>query len=245
MTFLNSLWTLTLDWGVDMDFLQELSRSFRLEPIITAFLRLVLAAVLGGFIGHEREHTNRPAGLRTHALVCVGSALIMLVSEYAYTLYGNMVDPTRLGAQVISGIGFLGAGTIIKEGFNVKGLTTAASIWVVSCIGLALGMGYYSGAIMATGLIYCTLLILKKIIIKRANSKTICLMVSNVDDVYHRAMIEFKRLKLTVYNTQIITSENGEAKELRFYVSSSDKELFNYVLMRVRMIDGVLSQRLE
>lgn len=127
-------------------------------------LRLLVAGLLGGVIGYEREHTNRPAGFRTHILVCVGAALVMVTSEFIYQKYSSIsnIDPARLGAQVISGIGFLGAGTIIRDGFNVRGLTTAASLWAVSCVGIATGIGFYSGAIAATILIFLTLITLKK-----------------------------------------------------------------------------------
>lgn len=143
--------------------------SFYVEMII----RLAAACVLGGVIGYEREHVHRPAGFRTHILVCVGSALVMVTSEFIYYTYSSQVnlDPARLGAQVISGIGFLGAGTIIKEGVSVKGLTTAASLWAVSCIGIAVGIGFYSGAVIATAVIYFTLIILKKLQSKMAINK--------------------------------------------------------------------------
>lgn len=131
---------------------------------ISMILRLAAACVLGGIIGFEREHVHRPAGLRTHILVCVGSALVMVTSEFIFFRYSSHVnvDPARLGAQVISGIGFLGAGTIIKEGISVKGLTTAASLWAVSCVGIAVGIGFYSGAIIATVIIFLILVVIKK-----------------------------------------------------------------------------------
>lgn len=132
--------------------------------MLEIMLRLLLAGLLGGVIGYEREHTNRPAGFRTHILVCVGSALVMVTSEFIFNKYSGSanIDPSRLGAQVISGIGFLGAGTIIRDGFNVRGLTTAASLWAVSCVGIAAGIGFYEGAIAATLLIFLTLITLKK-----------------------------------------------------------------------------------
>lgn len=115
-------------------------------------LRISLAFVLGGLIGMERESMNRPAGFRTHILVCVGSALVMYTNILLSADYlGEIpIDPGRIGAQVVSGIGFLGAGTIIKEGLSVKGLTTAASLWVVACIGLSVGSGYYLLSIFTT-----------------------------------------------------------------------------------------------
>lgn len=120
-------------------------------------LKLLLAVILGGMVGFEREHKSRPAGLRTHILVCVGAALVQITSINYAKNNGIPMDPMRLGAQVISGIGFLGAGTIIKEGANIKGLTTAASLWAVGCIGLATGSGLYFEAIAATIVILISL----------------------------------------------------------------------------------------
>lgn len=107
--------------------------------------RIIFSAIAGGIIGFEREHKNRPAGLRTHALVSIGAAMVMLIPlELAYEgMDTSRTDVTRLGAQVISGIGFLGAGTIIRNGESVKGLTTAASLWVSAIIGLSIGAGNY------------------------------------------------------------------------------------------------------
>ncbi|MGI6537015.1 MAG: MgtC/SapB family protein [Caldicoprobacterales bacterium] len=128
-------------------------------------LRLILGMFSGGIIGLERESSNRPAGFRTHTLVCMGSVLVMLTSSYLFSAYfpDTKPDPARLGAQVISGIGFLGAGTILKDGSRVRGLTTAASLWVVACIGLAIGAGFYSGAIIATVCSYITLVLLRRL----------------------------------------------------------------------------------
>lgn len=129
------------------------------------FFRLTLSCVLGGVIGYERQSRRKSAGLRTNVLVCLGSCLIMVLSE---ALYFNVegrtnADPARLAAQVVSGIGFLGAGAIMKEGLTVTGLTTAACIWAVSGVGLAVGAGYYSGALFTTGLIFATLGTLSRI----------------------------------------------------------------------------------
>src|SRR4051812_16754861 len=111
-------------------------------------LRLGVAAVLGGAIGFERELRERGAGLRTHTVVSVGSALFTLVSAYAFV--GPRVDPTRISAQIVSGIGFLGAGAIIRQGLSVRGLTTAATLWLVAAIGMAAGAGDCSAAVPAT-----------------------------------------------------------------------------------------------
>ena len=120
--------------------------------------------IIGGLIGLEREANNRPAGLRTHILVTVGSTLIMLVSIdgfYDVTTGLYLGDPARLASQVISGIGFLGAGTILRTGSHIKGLTTAASLWVCAGIGLAIGNGYYLGGLVTTGIVLITLVSLR------------------------------------------------------------------------------------
>ncbi|MFA5523358.1 MAG: MgtC/SapB family protein [Tissierellales bacterium] len=128
-------------------------------------IRLIISVVLSGIIGIERESIKRPAGLRTHILVCVGSTLVMLTSIYIFDSFNGMtsLQPDRLGAQVISGIGFLGAGTIIRQGDTVRGLTTAASLWAVACIGIAVGAGFYIGAIISVLLVLVTLLSFTKL----------------------------------------------------------------------------------
>jgi putative Mg2+ transporter-C (MgtC) family protein len=117
-------------------------------------LRLAVAAGLGGAVGFERELRERQAGLRTHLVVSVGAALFTLVSAYGFRdvlEQGQVVaDPTRIAAQIVSGIGFLGAGAIIRQGLSVRGLTTAATLWLVAAIGMASGAGYYDGAVIAT-----------------------------------------------------------------------------------------------
>jgi putative Mg2+ transporter-C (MgtC) family protein len=128
-----------------------------------ALLRLALAAVLGGAIGIERELREREAGLRTHMLVSVGSALFTIASAYGFRDFlvhgGTLVrtDPTRIAAQIVTGIGFLGAGAIIRQGLSVRGLTTAATLWVVAAIGLTAGAGYYSAAAITTGIVLISL----------------------------------------------------------------------------------------
>jgi putative Mg2+ transporter-C (MgtC) family protein len=113
-------------------------------------LRLFVAAGLGGAIGLERELRESQAGLRTHLVVSVGAALFTLVSAYGFSNFDGKVDPTRIAAQIVSGIGFLGAGAIIRQGLSVRGLTTAASLWLVAAIGMAAGAGYWDGALIAT-----------------------------------------------------------------------------------------------
>lgn len=134
------------------------------------FIRLLLASLLGGLIGLERELHGRPAGFRTHLLVSLGSALFVAVSINFYHVYGNFtgsapvgVDPGRVAAQVVTGIGFLGAGAIIREKGSIRGLTTAACLWVAAAIGVASGSGMFSASLLVTAIALLSLLILKKV----------------------------------------------------------------------------------
>jgi len=130
-------------------------------------LRILSALVVGGLVGLEREYGQHSAGFRTHILVCLGSALIMLLSIYGLSMFTSdpnlRADPARLAAQVVSGIGFLGAGTILRNGNTVSGLTTAASLWVVAALGLAVGAGFYYGALLTTFLVLVCLFALNKL----------------------------------------------------------------------------------
>ncbi len=125
-------------------------------------MRLLCAMLVGIVIGTEREYTHRPAGMRTHILVALGACTVMITGQLIFAQYrpfGATSDPARLSAQVITGVGFLGAGTIIREGANVKGLTTAASLWAVACLGIAAGGGYYGVALVGMVFLFVTLTI--------------------------------------------------------------------------------------
>ena len=124
-------------------------------------VRILLAAMVGCLIGLERERGNRPAGFRTYTLVSVGACLVMMTNQYMFSLYQSG-DPARLGAQVISGVGFLGAGTILVTRDNrVRGLTTAAALWTSACVGLALGIGFYLGALVVGGILLVVMFLLR------------------------------------------------------------------------------------
>ena len=136
-------------------------------------IRLMLAAFLGGAVGIEREINSKAAGFRTHILVCIGSCLIMLTSMHMFDIYRGVtsVDPGRIAAQVVSGIGFLGAGTIIRSRASILGLTTAASLWSIAGIGLAVGSGLFIVSIFATVLIIGSLLVLSRVQDKISHKK--------------------------------------------------------------------------
>ena len=129
------------------------------------FIRLGAAALAGGLIGLEREFHGKQAGLRTHCLVSLGSALLMLVSIEVFNIYHHIVqvDPGRIAAQVVTGVGFLGAGTIIRSGTGIVGLTTAAGLWTASAIGLACGLGYFHAAIITCVIALFVLVIFSKV----------------------------------------------------------------------------------
>lgn len=152
--------------------------------IFSSIIRLSLSILCGGILGIERGKANQSAGMRTYMLVCIGATLVMLTGEYMYSAY-NTGDPARLGAQVVSGIGFLGAGSIIVEGkTKVRGLTTAAGLWTAACIGLAIGIGFYVGGIIATGAVYIVI----------SKFRTLSDHFTH-NDMWTRVYIEFKEIK--------------------------------------------------
>ena len=194
-----------------MNEILELLKEFSICSIV---IRLLLALIFGALIGYERESITRSAGIRTNSLVCIGAALIMLTSQYIYSELQIEMDISRMGAQVVSGIGFIGAGTIISGKYKVVGLTTAAALWVCSGIGLSLGIGFYEGA-FATFLI--TLLTLKvlKIIEKRAKDKThfvdLYFELSNAKDI--NGIIKYlkaKHIGIVSLNTERAKLPNSE-----------------------------------
>ena len=126
-----------------MDILAQALTELHILQENQALLRLGMAAFCGFLIGIEREHAAKPAGVRTNMLICVGSALFTLASLFSWKYLGaELVDPTRIAAQIVSGVGFLGAGVIVKTGFNIIGITTASTIWLVSAIGMVIGLGF-------------------------------------------------------------------------------------------------------
>lgn len=142
-----------------MDIMQQLTDVTTLSVIV----RIVLSIILGGIIGIERGSRNHPAGFRTHILVCVGACLAMLTNQYIFENLSDLSDPARIGAQVITGVGFLGVGTILVTGrHKIKGLTTAAGLWASACMGLAIGIGFYLGAIVAGICIFLALSLFSK-----------------------------------------------------------------------------------
>jgi putative Mg2+ transporter-C (MgtC) family protein len=200
-------------------------------------IRLILALVLGGLIGLERESMGRPAGFRTHILVSLGSALIMIVSAYAFSDFMmGRYDPGRIAAQVVSGIGFLGAGTIMREGANIRGLTTAASLWTVAGIGLTVGCGFYFAAILATILVVATLVLLNKLEWGYLTSKheILTLLIQDTPGQLARVFAVLAKHEVNVFNVELSSEDTGDAK-LNLEIELAPKA------SRVKIIDELVS----
>jgi putative Mg2+ transporter-C (MgtC) family protein len=145
---------------------------FKPEDAISV-ARVTLAFVLGGIVGFERERSRRPAGLRTHMLVAAWSACFTVASVFGFDELGTVRDPARLAAQIITGIGFLGAGTIFRTGATVRGLTTASSIWITAAIGIAAGLGMFSVAVFTTALTYFALYFVRGVEVRRKRGASV------------------------------------------------------------------------
>ena len=220
---------------------------FETDPAQMQMLtRLILACILGGVIGLERESGERPAGFRTHTLVCTGSCLFMLVSIYGFNDMGTVRDPARLAAQVVSGVGFLGAGTIMHEGVNVKGLTTAASIWMVSAIGLATGAGLYAVAFFSTALMLATLIIFSrwgKAVNFAKHSERFSLKIKAVDKPGHfETIMSYLRIPgVKIKSVNIMRDMMNETVTIdaQILVTKEKIDNFNDILMDIKNLGYV------
>lgn len=164
----------------ELDFLRELNS-------LSVFLRPLLAMLMGGLIGLERERKRRPAGFRTYMLVCMGAALAMMLGQYAAAVTAGRSDLSRVAAQVINGIGFLGAGTVLVTGrHEVKGLTTAAGLWASACMGLAIGAGFYECVFLAVVLIFAAVRLLRPLeaaMVERGRNINVYIVFESLDDL--------------------------------------------------------------
>ncbi len=172
---------------------------------VSVLLRLVFAVICGGLIGIERGRKRRPAGFRTHMLVCLGAAMTMLISQHLWQS-GYSTDLGRLGAQVVNGIGFLGAGTILVTGrHQIKGLTTAAGLWASACIGLAIGAGFYIGAVFAFCFVLLTITLFSRLEARLISSaRNMNMYVEYADsDTLGRVIDNIKKLNVKIYDVEI------------------------------------------
>lgn len=181
-----------------LDYLRELNAA-------SIAVRILLALAIGGALGIERGRRNRPAGFRTYMLVCLGAAMVMMTNQFVVQEFGGS-DPVRMGAQVVSGIGFLGAGTIILTGKNqIRGITTAAGLWAAACCGLAVGIGFYEGAIAGGATILVVLAIMQRLDHTiRARSKTMEIYLEMDQSTLFSSFIEYARgHDIEVFDVQI------------------------------------------
>lgn len=195
---------------------------------VNILLKLLIAFLLSGLIGIEREIIHKPAGIKTHTLVCISSALIMDLAMYLANIYGAIVDPSRLPAQILTGIGFVGAGTIIRDGFSVKGITTAASLLAITCIGLAVGAGYYTGAIFSTLFILLILLLTapfqmlidtrRKMILFTITMQTRQGLIGEIEKVFDDFNVEIISIKN-------YTDSDSQYTSLKVFAKCSEKKM--------------------
>ncbi|MGT2667513.1 MgtC/SapB family protein [Streptococcus rifensis] len=227
-----------------MDFLTQPFEAIRVLTPLEMVIRIVLAVLLGGIVGMERGIKNKAAGLRTFILVSLGSAIIMMTNQYIHQIYGEG-DPVRMGAQVVSGIGFLGAGTIMVTTKNqIKGLTTAASLWGVAANGMAVGIGAYELAILGGVMLYLTMeVVIRLDLYIRNKSKIIDIYV----EIDKKTPLDTIRQKLSEKNISIhkmeyITDKNphDSVSPLIVGIPVTEKYSFEDLCALIESIEGVI-----
>lgn len=206
-------------------------------------MKLILAAVVGGFTGYEREKSNQFAGFRTHILVSVGACITSVIALELFNKYSSIstIDPARLPAQVLSGIGFLGAGAILKNSNGIRGLTTAAGIWATACIGIAIGYGQYVLGITAWLLVMVTLYIFKNIdkIISKRSRVILKATITNLD-ITSTVFNTIKASEIGIKNFQIVSKSN-DIWELVFLIEYDKRIILEELINELKKINYVVS----
>ncbi len=215
---------------------------------LSAFVRLFLAMLLGGILGYGREKKHLPAGFRTYMVVCLGSALSMMVGIYVTDITGA-ADASRIGAQVVSGISFLGAGTILVTRQNqVKGLTTAAGLWAVACMGLALGAGFYSGALICFAALWVSIQILRFVdrrLLTHAKTVSIYVEFTKVSDL--SAFVAFAGSNHCTVSNLEMTRSNPTDKDAAISVTMTlhfaEPTEYAHIVETYGSLDGIIVMR--
>lgn len=211
---------------------------------VETFIKLVLIVILSGIVGYERESWNKPAGFRTHVLVGISAVLVMICGQYLSEKSG--ADPTRIPAQLLSGIGFLGAGTILRDGFNVKGLTTAAGLLAITCIGLFVGAGYYLGAIIATAVVYVVLSYSHILSTKLEHSDILDLKVtaSSPKEIVKEVNGILKNYNVEIIRLKVIEDEDvpDYVRIIMKYRESTDKNEILSKLIEIEKVKEVVEE---
>lgn len=220
--------------------------SLRLLTMESTLLRMLLAVVCGGVIGMEREFKRRPAGFRTHILICVGAAMATMTGQYVSYYSGYYADPSRLGAQVIAGIGFIGAGTIIVTRHRrVRGLTTAAGLWTAALVGLALGSGFYEGALIATALILLAELLFSRLEYQllQTTSEISIYVEYTATDGLEQVLKRFREKRIRVLNMEItnpVKNERHNASVI-FFLRLHKRARPDQILESIRSLETVVT----
>ena len=211
-------------------------------------VKLLLAAFAGGLIGLEREKHGRPAGLRTNLLVSVGACAMMIVSEAFYVKYGMLdaesavrFDPSRVAAQIVTGIGFLGAGVILKEGISVRGLTTAASLWVVAGLGMAFGMGYFSLGVITTVLVLISLVFLKNLdpLIRKDRYVTLMVTAAKRMELYDELQTIFDERSLKVSDLSSHVDLVHDEIYFQMVITQQQKRIGRELTTAILQLEGI------
>ncbi|MBO5143841.1 MAG: MgtC/SapB family protein [Clostridia bacterium] len=228
-----------------MDFLNALITFCTSDIMIDTVTKLSVAIILSLLIGIEREAVHKPAGIKTHMLICMSATLVMSLGVYLFEKYPDRLDPSRLPAQILAGIGFVGAGTIIRDGFSVKGITTAASLLAITCIGLAIGAGFYEGAILATVFVFLALYLTTPIhqLLNR-NKKIVLFTITakSSSEVLGKINTFFVKNNTTVLNIKQIHDDASQYTLLKFSVkldSPKQKEFLTHELCELPEIKEV------
>ncbi len=211
----------------------------------TVLIRVVLSALAGALVGFERAAHGRAAGLRTHMAVSVGAALTVMIGLYAVNTLGMSSDPLRIGAQVVSGVGFLGAGTILlrRGGSQIQGLTTAAGLWAVATIGLAMGLGFYEGGILATLMVVLTLSLVSRLEFFMNRKRQRAFVYLELGDVsLVRGMLEILKQDFGAVEMQVTPPRSGTSPHVgvEALVRISPKATVDGELSRLEKLDGVV-----
>lgn len=217
--------------------------NFFTSPVaLDILLKLLIAFILSAFIGIERELIHKPAGIKTHTLICISATLVMSLGMYMRELYPNIsLDPTRLPAQILAGIGFVGAGTIIREGLSVKGITTAASLLSITCIGLAVGAGFFEGAIFATLVIFLILCFASPVqsaILGNGKIVSFNVLSNKEHGILSKAQETFEKRNLDVISTRQIKSKSINGVIIKFLVKC-DVSMREELMQELCKIEGI------
>lgn len=216
---------------------------FFTSPIMLDILiKLLVATILSLIIGLERELIHKPAGIKTHMLICMSSTLVMALGIHLFEKFPNSIDPSRLPAQILAGIGFVGAGTIIRDGFSVKGITTAASLLLITCIGLTIGAGFYEAALIATLFAFLTLSLTtplqqllhknKKVILFTITAKSSADIVGNINSF-------FENENASVLNIRQIRDDVSQYTLLKFLVKLNNPKGKENLIQKICELDGI------